>query len=366
MSKFEQRRIELLSRFQKFIKNVSPEEKLVLCFHRDADGIASGLNVSRALEKFCGKKPDYLFAVDYTDLDEVAKKLAFAKPEKIIAVDLGLDSFKERFTAFSNNCNEMLFIDHHKLYNDFSSEKVVFIKAQQVDEKLDSSHYCVAKLTYDLFSRMIDISENDWLTCIGIIGDKGDEVWEKFLVGIMRKYNVSMERLNEATEIVNAVETIAPEKFLELFDFLYNVTNITDFIFSPFAQYRKQLHAEVNPLIDSFEEKAEHFPTLELSILEVKPKHNIKSFLVNSLSQKFPEQTIIVMQDLGDGKIWFSARRQDFRVKMNELLETAVKGIPSATAGGHIPAAAGSIPKEFAKKFKENLKKVLNERKAKN
>lgn len=57
----------------------------------------------------------------------------------------------------------------------------------------------------------------------------------------------------------------------------------------------------------------------------------------------------------------FSARRQDFRVKMNELLEKAVKGIPNASAGGHIPAAAGSVPRDYLNVFKENLLQILKE-----
>ena len=67
------------------------------------------------------------------------------------------------------------------------------------------------------------------------------------------------------------------------------------------------------------------------------------------------------MQEMNPDRIWFSARRQDFKVKMNELLEEAVKGIPDSSAGGHIPAAAGSIPKSYEDRFKENIVKILKE-----
>lgn len=360
MNKFDQKRIELITRFQKFIKRISQKDTLVLCFHRDPDGIVSALNVVRALEKFCGKKPDFLFPVDYTDLEELSKALKRINPDKIISVDLGLDSFKKRFEIMVKNCNEMLFIDHHKLYNDFNSEKVIFIKPQFLTQEFDPSQYCVSKLTFDLFSNLVDLSENDWLTCIGILGDRGFEHWKNFFIQVMKERKITLEQLDEATEIVNAVETIKPEKFLELFDFLYTAKNIEDLLHSSFASYRKQLHAEADKFIDSFEEKAEHFPKLQLHILEISPKYNMKSFVGNKLSSKYPEETIVVMQHLeGDDKIWFSARRQDFRVKMNELLEKAIKGIPNASAGGHIPAAAGSIPLKYAERFKQNLKNVL-------
>ena len=66
--------------------------------------------------------------------------------------------------------------------------------------------------------------------------------------------------------------------------------------------------------------------------------------------------------DSGGKVLRFSARRQDFKVKVNDLLEEAVEGIPGADAGGHIPAAAGSIPREKLAVFKENVIRILREK----
>lgn len=351
---------ELIQRFQEFVKGISKEDKIALCFHRDADGICSALNVARALEKLCGNKPVLFLALDYSDLKEGSEKISECKPDKIIAVDLGLDSFEERFKGFAESCKEMLFIDHHKLYNDFNSEKVVFIKAQMLEDKIDPSQYPVSKLTFDLFSEIVDISENDWLACIGILGDRGFETWKEFIEKVMQEKNFSKDELDSAMEIVNAVETVAQEKFISLFEFLFKAKDIHEFLESDFSSFRKKLHEEADKFIESFEEKAEYFPELELYLFEIEPKYNVKSFVVNQLSIKYPEKTLIVLQYIsGEERIWFSARRQDFKVKMNELLENAVQGIPNSSGGGHIPAAAGSIPKEFREQFKENVKKIL-------
>ena len=65
------------------------------------------------------------------------------------------------------------------------------------------------------------------------------------------------------------------------------------------------------------------------------------------------------MQDRGNGFVSFSARRQDFKVKTNDLLEKAVKGFENAGAGGHIPASAGRIKKEDLPEFKKRILKAL-------
>jgi single-stranded DNA-specific DHH superfamily exonuclease len=114
-------------------------------------------------------------------------------------------------------------------------------------------------------------------------------------------------------------------------------------------------------IISEMDDRADFFNSIDLIIYPIQAKYNIKSFIANRLSYDYPAKTIIVMQDINPNRVWFSARRQDFKVKMNELLEEAVKGIPDSSAGGHIPAAAGSIPKNYAEKFKENLVKILKE-----
>jgi nanoRNase/pAp phosphatase (c-di-AMP/oligoRNAs hydrolase) len=51
-----------------------------------------------------------------------------------------------------------------------------------------------------------------------------------------------------------------------------------------------------------------------------------------------------------------SARRQDLKVKMNELLETA---LGKGSGGGHVPAAAGILPRKNLKVFKSNIIRLL-------
>ena len=94
-----------------------------------------------------------------------------------------------------------------------------------------------------------------------------------------------------------------------------------------------------------------------MAFLEIKSKYYIKSNISTQLAFLYPHLTIITYQRLGDS-IVISARRQDRKVKVNDLLVKAVKGLESASAGGHIPAAAGRIKCKQKKKFIENLLKA--------
>jgi single-stranded DNA-specific DHH superfamily exonuclease len=117
----------------------------------------------------------------------------------------------------------------------------------------------------------------------------------------------------------------------------------------------EEMQKEVDYWMNEFNEKKEVFPEKELIYFEIRPQHSIKSALINKISEKFPNKTIVLVQDFGEEHVYFSARRQDFKVKVNDLLEKSIFGIPDSTAGGHIPAAAGKIPREYLKEFKKKL-----------
>ena len=130
---------------------------------------------------------------------------------------------------------------------------------------------------------------------------------------------------------------------------------------SRFIKFEKILKKEIETGYRLAVECMESFPELELEFYKVESKNKIKSYVVNTISQEKPNTTIILAQ-CSNGRCYFSARRQDFKIKMNELVEDAVRGIPNASGGGHIPAAAGSFPTEFGEQFKENVKRILAEK----
>ncbi len=385
------RKSELMHRFKQFCSTLSPLDNVVLVHHSDADGFCSGIIAAKAIAQLTGKLPVAVLPYEYGNKKQARKISAAIKKEKankVIIVDIGIDSaqhslqqlcpiakgtfspgflptkhFPKAFATakgLSKKAEQQcLVIDHHKMFRDLNSEKIVFLKAEFFTKK-DPSAYVTSKFAFDLFNQVTDVSECDWIACLGILGDMNLHSWQRFVHSTIEKRKISMTQLYALMDLIAAVEVLANEKMPGLFNLFYNAKNPQEILESNFRLYLSRFKKEKDTLVAGFAEKAEHFPEFELYFYSIKSaRENIKSYVVNELSQMHPNETVILLQYLGSGRIRFSARRQDFKVKMNELLRRAVKGLPESTAGGHVPAAAGSIRRQDLSKFKENVLKQL-------
>ncbi len=342
----------LKKRFKDFMKKISAWQKIAVVHHRDTDGICSALLFSKALEKLRG-------TADYHEKKAIKEKLLEFKPDKIVFLDLSIDQFPE-FIRELESIAPILILDHHKIYNDLNSSRTVFIKSQMLSE-LDGSNYPASKLCFDLCSGLIDLSNETWIACVGLLGDMSYDSWKDFFNETIARLKISLNELKQLKEIISAVEVLAPEKFPELFNDFYSMAP-AKILSGKFKEFVSVLENEIKKHESEFEKKAEFFPSLELYFFTIRSDKEIKSAVIDRLTLKHPNKTIIVFGDNGKPLVRFSARRQDFKIKMNELLEKATASIPGASGGGHIPAAAGSVPREHLEEFKENIKKILRQK----
>ncbi len=349
-----------LEKYQKKVKNFFEniqKQKTAVLHHRDPDGLGSGIITFKALEKITGKKPDFMQAVEYDEILSLIPELEKKNFKKIIMVDLSVDSMGEKIKQFEKFA-DVLIIDHHKVYQNLESDKTLFIKASFISD-IDPSKYPASKLCFDLFSAQTSLEEFQWIVCCGILGDMGFEQWKDFFEQTYEKNSTNLKELEQLTELINAVETVEPEKFDELVIEFVNAKNSDEMKQSVFQKDVKKLKEEADKWLKDFE-NAEFYEKIGLYFFIIKPKYDIKSFVSNTLSQKYYDKTLVVVQDLGKTHLTLSARRQDFKIKMNELLEKATDGIGSG--GGHVPAAGGRIPREKLKPFKENVLTILGEK----
>jgi len=343
---------------KKFLYGIGAEEKVAIVHHRDADGLCAGVVFSKAVEKARGKKADFVISAEYFEFDKVVADLRELKPGKIGIVDLSIDQDPAVIKEIESIA-PVLLIDHHKLYNDCNSDRTVFIKAQMVSG-LDGSKYPASKLCFDLFSEAFDLSEEAWIACVGLLGDMGYNSWKDFVDEVCERDGLKLGDLNYLKELISAVEIVDSEKFPLLFNEFYS-KKPKEIENSPLNRCKKVLTEELTFWRNDFRKNAEFFEDLELYFYIFKPKLMLKSALIDSLTFEHPDKTLIIVLDAGVDTLRFSARRQDFKVKMNELLEAATKEIVGADAGGHIPAAAGSVPRDQLNAFKANVIKFLKE-----
>jgi len=330
---------KILEQFREFL--LSAKKQSVLFYHSDADGLAAGVIMAKAFEKL-GNAAPVSVPVEYFETDKMLAVFKKHAPTKVIFVDIAIDS-KPHVVKEMEKKAKLLVVDHHKIAHNIESKRTIFIKAQMLSP-IEPSNYPASKLTFDLCSAIVDLKKESWVPCVGIIGDKSTVQWKSFLKKACEESKVSVEELKLIAELVEAVKVVSPERFSELFDMFYFLAP-KEILESPLNQKRVTLKKALAKLKEQFKNKAEYYPDLELYFFEMKPEFPIKSALIDSLTDKYPDKTLVIVEDIGEEKVRFSARRQDFRVKMNELLEKAVRGIPDSDAGGHVPAAAGSVPR---------------------
>ncbi|MCR4335484.1 MAG: DHH family phosphoesterase, partial [archaeon] len=348
---------EYLEKFDSIVKGFSKEDRIALIPDLDADGVSAGAIIYNAIKQITGKEP-LLIIQHYKTTELLPETLEILKKEKIqklIIVDSAAEQSKESLEKAEKIVDEILVIDHHKDYNYNSSEKVFIIKAQYINT-IDPSKYPSSKLAYDLFSRHADLEKYSWIASVGLIGDNQLKQWESFVETAIANNDSSIEEFFGVMVIISAVETLAPENLGELLVFYANASSPNEIIASEFSKYIEILNNQIDEIMKKFNSDKELFDEQNLVWFEFKSKSNIKSVVINKVSNEmFPNKTIIFVQDKGGDFVSFSVRRQDFKVKTNELLENAVEGFEGAGAGGHIPASAGRIRKKDLPAFKKRI-----------
>ena len=346
--------------FELYIKGITPEDRVAIVFDSDADGLTAAVLAAKAIERLRGKKPELIFTQGHGPVSIHTETLALLRKKKInrlITLDLAVDQNSEtikKAEAFAN----VLVIDHHKIYNDLSSKKTVFIKAHYFSS-IDPSRYPTSKFCYDLFSELVDLSDYSWCACIGLVGDYAYGQWKSFLNKCLKKQGCSFDQLGKIVGLISAVESIDRSKIVKLFNEFYNAKEPKSLLKSKYFSYRETMEKELDRIMGGFVLNSEKFDGLELIFYEFKSKYSVKSAVIDNLTKRYPDKTVVVLQDMSKNFLMISARRQDFRYKMNEMFETATKSLKEGYGGGHIPAAGGKIRKADRKKFKENVKAYL-------
>jgi len=365
---------EILQRLDSFLDSLNEKDNVMILPDGDGDGFSAAVIASKAVETLTTKKPAirFLYKNSRGIPDEVKKEIVEKNFNVLIMLDYAIDQSPEVIKILEDICR-ILIIDHHKIYNDLNSDKTILIKPQFFS-KIEPSKYNTSKLAFDLFSRKANIKSLDWVAGVGIIADSSVDQWKSFMQEVNDSYDVggkgkySNSKLGDISAILSGIESFAPQDFPVYFEKFLHAGHPRDVMLAQYEQYAKDLSDEVAYWLSKTNEKAQIYPEEELIYYEISPKHNIKSGLINKIAKEiFPDRTVIVVMHSSDPEyISFSARRSDFKIKTNELLEKSIEGLENASAGGHVPASAGRILKKDLPKFKEKLLEVVKQRSVRN
>lgn len=330
--------------FLSYVKKLNKAKKIAVVSHTDMDGIASARVVQEALGV------ENLYFVDYIDLNSsLIEKLRKEGASHVIFTDLMIK--EKKFIEEVENFAEVLIIDHHTFENDFTSKKTVFLNAQG---------FCASYLSYYLFSKVKNLEKIDWIVACACLTDwcyfnnKGwmSETYAKY----GETFNDSMEGIKQSK-----IWDISLEISYALIYFKDNIKEAYNSVGSEFGdtgklkKYASEIDKEVKNCLKKFEE--EKIEINDGYFWEFISKFQIKSIVNTILSKKYLDKTILIAEKRGKYYM-LSARRQDKKFSMNDLLKKLTKGFEGSDAGGHVPAAGGHIFLEDAPELKKRIKEM--------
>ena len=347
-------------------------KKIALIFDLDADGVCAAKIVFEAVNRMQKEVSDF-FPSPSGNLndDSLISGIKNADPDLLIIVDDELRKDSAIVKTFKFN---ILVIDHHSI-QDLPAEKNIYYFNPKMFG--DNSYIPASKYCFDLFSKIVNIEDLDWVAAVGLIGDSGAIHHEDFLKKVFKKYSeeakedkvyLSDSFFGYLGDVINTGKVVKgndgallalkvlressfPKDFLEK---AYELRNWCDEV----NLYLKEISLD-------FESRKEVYENLDLYFYTFSPKYKIGSVLSTIVSFKHPEKTVVIFSKKSR-IVSVSYRRQDKKIDMNYLARQSVKGLKQAGGGGHVPAAGGHVQSKDINILKRNIISVLKKVMGKN
>lgn len=336
--------------FTKFIKSIKKTDKTVMAYDKDGDGVTAVTQALVALKRMKIESEAHPF--ERADITAFTNELKNLKPTHVVIFDISAENYSEIFESLPKV--KFMIIDHHKRYG--QPKNALIIKPDNLDSKRDPAGYPTAKMAYDLFMKIVDISDLDWVASIGIISDAGYPSWKSFVDKAMKKKKWSPGKdifesvPGQIAAMINAANAVHESRITEALDVMLTLSP-RKIMKSDLFKLSETVWSEVRKLA---EKKVVSQLGGKLKMLEIKSEYKIAGFVSNLVSRKYLDSVCIITEPSKDW-VKISARCQTGGIAVNNLLETATKGFEESKAGGHKPAAGAIIKARDYSKFKKNL-----------
>jgi len=330
-------------RFFEFISKLNEKDKIALLSHTDLDGIASAKIANKVIDA------DFMRFIDYIELNsDLIKNLKDKKIKTLILTDISInnpDFIKEAEKHFN-----LLIIDHHTFKEDYNSEKTVFMNAH---------NYCAAYLCYYLLSKIQDLEKFDWLIACASISDWAYFNNKEFMTSTFEKYQ---DEFKFEEDIIRKKGKFWDAQWKLTLALIYYKEDLK-FVFDSIGENFKMdnleegysiVQEEIDKALEKFESEKVEFK--DGYFWEFAPERRIGSLISTLTSTKHLDKTVIIARP-GEKYYSFSARRQDKKINMAELLQKLIAGLEDSDAGGHIAAAGGHVLMKDLEEFKKRLQK---------
>ncbi|MEK6899226.1 MAG: hypothetical protein AABW79_03975 [Nanoarchaeota archaeon] len=328
-------------RFLEYVNGVSKEDNVALVSHIDLDGLASAFIANKFF------KTENIYFVNYDELNlDLAEELREKGITKVVFTDLFLghdNGLLEALESFA----EVLVLDHHMVPSDKNSPRTVYLKCE--------NGYCAAYFCYEMFSEVMDLSSCDWIVACACISDFCYEKNSEWMIKTFDNYG---QKFSSLTLRQSSFWSLQWTLSLALVYFKDNIKRVYDSIGNNFGEignikpFAEKVQDELDILLKRFVSERRKIPGGWY--WEFSPHFKVGGLVSSIVSGSEQDKTYILVRN--EGMYCFvSARRQNMAQSMVDLLQSALKDLENASAGGHIPAAGG----HFMKRDLEVVRKRL-------
>lgn len=342
-----------------FLNKITPKDDIVIVFNNDADGICSCVLMKKLLKEKNVKEPYIIYQPMPTDKNLI-KKIQTTIPTKIIFLDLAVDQQQNLIRKVSGIC-DILIIDHHKITKDMNIKNIVHYNPRfDKPDIYQSASY----LTYNICSKITDMSNSLWIAMIGIIADYNLDDSTDLIKEFDKKNPGFIENIPDSlvAKIAQMIVAVRGTRALtcdQIVRILEAARNPEDFYKSKDAEKLiesyKIIENEILSITLDVEKNSEIIG--DLILYRYKSKFGLRSEIATRISERHPGKMVIVYEKMGD-KIKLSSRNQDKKYNVSKILSKAAKGM-KASAGGHDVAAGATVQVKDWEDFKNNLISLL-------
>ncbi len=338
---------DVLSKGEKFIKDIEKDDNLVLIHHIDTDGYCSAALAVSALRKM-GVDNVETFATGVEDFEELAKNDLFKKFNKFIILDLDVPHLT-KYTESENISG--LIIDHHMLRKNLNTNNIIYINPRFSEEEI---YQPASYVTYKFFSNIIDITDKEWVAVLGTVGDYAFDDCKDLITkwtNAEKKDDIPETKFWEASNllyssILTAVSGKTEIGLRDILEILISCESLQDLKKNGQIKESYEIFTEnYKKSKNEFWENSETIDNIVISIIYPEIER-MGSPVVTSISTDKREKIIFLLEKRGS-RLKIHARCQSGCVHLGKIMQKCVGG------GGHRHAAGGSISPEEFDEFKE-------------
>ncbi len=321
--------------FADFLHPLAPGDRIVVFCHFDADGLAAGALLGRALSRLgYGNVAVVSSGRGESAWSKQARaRLAALDPAALIVTDLGVSS------GVILPAVPTLFIDHHQPEG---APPGAFVISGYGWKPIP----CSSWLAYDLLEPLLPLDDLLWLAAVGVLSDLGDRAPWPPLASV--KKQVGARWLREAVSLVNAARRAPAFDVATALDLLMTASDPKQVsVASPETDRLRGYRAEVQLALTEARKQAPVFSaTHPLALLTLDSACQIHPLIAQGWRTRLPKFAVIAANHgYLPGLVAFSTRTSRTDLNLPELFRSVDLGEATGTIGhGHVQAAGGHLP----------------------